>query len=255
MEFSARFHSDEACLEYLIQTRWPQGFVCPACNAAGGWWLAKQRRFECRSCHRQTSPLAGTPMHDSHLSLRLWFWAAYWMATHTPGISAVQLQRQLGIAKVDTAWFLLHRLRQGMVRENGEPLFGPVEADETHVGGPAEGHRGRGVAKARHTSLVIGAVEVRSVTGKSGKQTERAGRLRLQKIQSANEERIKAFLNKNVAMGSTLRSDGWKGYSSLALEGYRHLRQVQGTPNRAEELSPHIHRVFGNLKAWLLGIY
>ena len=255
LEFAARFHNDEVCLEYLIQSRWPEGFVCPACTAAGGWWLAKHRRFECKACHRQTSPLAGTLMHDSHMPPRLWFWAAYWMATHTPGISAVQLQRQLGIAKVDTAWFLLHRLRQGMVRENRDALSGIVEADETHVGGPAEGRRGRGVAKAPHTSLIIGAVEVRSMTTKAGNTIERAGRLRLEKIRAANEEVIKAFLNANVTLGSTIRSDGWRGYSSTALAGYQHLRQVQGTPERAGELAPHIHQVFGNLKAWLLGIH
>lgn len=191
-------------------------------------------------------------MHDSHLSVRLWFWAAYWVATHTPGISAVQLQRQLGVSKYDTAWFLLHRLRQGMVRENRDPLSGIVEADETYVGGPAEGRRGRGVMKAPHASLVMGAVEIRSVTHKAGKSIERAGRLRLQKIRSAGEEEIKAFLNGNVARGSTVRSDGWRGYSSSALGGYQHLRQVQGTPERAGELAPHIHQVFGNLKAWLL---
>lgn len=194
-------------------------------------------------------------MQDSHLPPRLWFWAAYWVATHTPGISAVQLQRQLGIAKVDTAWFLLHRLRQGMVRDNRDPLSGVVEADETHVGGPAEGRRGRGVAKAPDTSLVIGAVEIRSFTNKAGRPMKSAGRLRLQKVRSANEQVIKAFLNANVAMGSTLQSDGWRGYSSLALEGYEHVRQVQGTPERAGELAPHIHQVFGNLKAWLLGIH
>jgi hypothetical protein len=138
-------------------------------------------------------------MHDSHLPLRVWFWAAYWVATHTPGISAVQLQRQLGIAKYESAWFLLHRLRQGMVRANREPLAGVVEADETHVGGPAEGHRGRGVAKAPHASLVMGAVEVRSLTNKTGKSVERAGRLRLQKVRSASGEEIKLFLSSNVA--------------------------------------------------------
>ena len=133
LEFAAQFHSDAVCLEYLIQSRWPDGFVCPECRKPGGWWLADIRRFECKSCHHQTSTLSGTLMHGSHLPIRLWFWAAYLVATHTPGISAVQLRRQLGIAKTDTAWFLLHRLRQGMVRKDREPLSGIVEADETHI--------------------------------------------------------------------------------------------------------------------------
>ena len=96
LDFSVRFDTEEACFEYLRTIRWPDGFICPACSHRGGWWLKAYSRFECQACHRQLSPLSGTVMHRSHLPLRLWFWAAYFVSTHTPGISAVQLQRQLG---------------------------------------------------------------------------------------------------------------------------------------------------------------
>lgn len=142
MEFAAKFHNDEVCLKYLVENRWPEGFICPICHHKGGWWLKKYGRFECAKCHRQVSPLAGTLLHRSHLPVHQWFWAAYLVATHTPGISAVQLQRQLGIAKNDTAWFMLHRLRQGMVNVDRTPLSGLIEADETHIGGPAKGKKG-----------------------------------------------------------------------------------------------------------------
>ncbi len=255
LEFAARFHNDEVCLEYLIENRWPDGFICPKCGTKGGWWLSSIRRFECKTCHRQSSALAGTLMHRSHLPIRLWFWAAYLVTTHTPGISALQLQRQLGISKNDTAWFLLHRLRRGMVRENRELLSGLVEADETYVGGPAKNKKGRGVTAAVHKSLVLGGVEVRSYTTPKGVLKERAGRLRLQVTHSPRESEIKAFLNKNVTLGSTIKSDGWKGYSTTALNGYKHARQVQGKPENAQELAPHIHQAFGNLKTWLNGIH
>ncbi len=164
LDFSVRFHTEEACFEYLRAIRWPDGFMCPACGHRGGWWLKKYFRFECSSCHRQTSPLSGTVMHRSHLPLRLWFWAAYFVSTHTPGISAVQLQRQLSIKKVDSAWYLLHRLRRGMIRQNRERLAGTVEADETHIGGPVKGKTGRGVAKAKTKTLIAGAVEIVTYT-------------------------------------------------------------------------------------------
>lgn len=194
-------------------------------------------------------------MHRTHLPIHVWFWAAYLVTTHTPGISAVQLQRQLGISKVDSAWFLLHRLRQGMVRAERAPLGGIVEADESYVGGPAKGRKGRGVREAPTKTLIVGAVEIVSFQNKKGEHEERAGRIRLEILRSASEDNIGKFLKKNVAAGSTVRSDGWRGYSQTALKGYRHVRQVQGSPEYAKELAPHIHRVFSNLKSWLIGIH
>lgn len=255
IEFASTFHSDEICYQYLIESRWPDGFMCPKCYNKGGWWLEKYHRFECPICHRQTSPLSGTLMHRSHLPIHIWFWAAYLVSTHTPGISAVQLQRQLGILKIDTAWFLLHRLREGMVRELRSSLSGFIEADEAFVGGPAKEKKGRGVATSPNKSLIVGAVEIVTYETKNGMINEKAGRLRLQKIPAANEKEIKLFLNNNVALGSTIKSDGWTGYSHDAMIGYNHLRLIQESPQQASELAPHIHRVFSNLKTWLGGIH
>ena len=255
LEFATGFHNDAVCLEYLVENRWPESFICPSYGHKGGWWLKKYARFECVKCHKQTSPLAGTLMHRSHLPIHLWFWAVYLVATHTPGMSAVQLQRQLGIAKNDTAWFMLHRLRQGMVNTDRKPLSGLIEADETHIGGPSKGKKGRGVRKAENKTLIGGAVEILSYPTKNGKLIKKAGRLRLQTLPSASEEEIGKFLRANVALGSTIKSDGWSGYSSTSLAGYRHLREVQGNLKKGHELAPQIHQVFSNLKAWLLGIH
>lgn len=215
----------------------------------------KYARFECQKCHKHTSPLAGTLLHRSHLPIHLWFWATYLVATHTPGISAVQIQRQLGIAKNDTAWFMLHRLREGRVNLDRSPLSGLIEADETHIGGPAKGKKGRGVGDATNKTLIGGAVEIISHTTKSGEVKKKAGRLRLQILGNAGEDAIGKFIRANVAEGSPIKSDGWKGYSVTALKGYIHQQEVQGIPQKAHELAPQIHQVFSNLKSWLIGIH
>jgi hypothetical protein len=194
-------------------------------------------------------------MHRSHLPIQEWFWAAYLVSTHTPGISALQLQRQLGIGGYQNAWHLLHRLRQGMVNDNRSKLSGLIETDETHIGGPAKGKRGRGVAAAEHKSLVMGAVEVLVYTDAEGARRERAGRLRLEPIADGTEEALGAFLERNVEHGSKVRTDGWLGYSESALKKYRHYVRVVGDPSRAHKRFPHIHRVFSNLKAWLNGTH
>ena len=94
-EFRMQFATEEACVQYLIQSRWGDGFSCPRCQHGEYWYLPKRKLLVCRSCRKETSPTAGTLMHRSHVPIQEWFWAAYLVTTLTPGISALQLQRQL----------------------------------------------------------------------------------------------------------------------------------------------------------------
>jgi transposase-like protein len=254
-EFRGKFSSNAACLEYLVKCRWPDGFVCPKCSSKNACLLATRPVFKCRECLHQTYVMAGTIMHRSHLPLQEWFWAAYLMATHTPGISALQLQRQLGIGSYKNAWHLLHRLRKGMVNDGRTKLSGLVEVDEAIIGGPAKGKRGRGSTSAEHKSLVIGAVEVLVYEDKEGKRKERAGRLRLSMIDDASEDSLGPFLTNNIEAKSRVRTDGWPGYSETALSKYIHHVRIVGSPLRAHKRFPHIHKVFGNLKTWLNGTH
>ncbi len=203
--------------------------------------------YECEVCGRRTSPMAGTAMHRSHVGIQEWFWAAYLVATHTPGFSAKPLERQLG-CQYKTAWFMLHRLRRAMVNDSRSRLGGDVETDETIVGGPVRGKRGRAVTDLPTNTLVFGAVEVIRYTDKRAESAERAGRIRLATTVEADEESIGQFLLQNVEEGSMIRTDGWRGYSKTALSNYRH-RQTPGMR------ATHIHRAFGNLKTWLNGTH
>jgi transposase-like protein len=193
-------------------------------------------------------------MHRSHLPIQEWFWAAYLVATLTPGISATQLQRQLGVGSYQTAWFMLKRLRRGMVNDSRSLLSDLVEADETFVGGPVKGRKGRGVVQDENVALVIGVVEIMTYTTKKGVQKERAKRLRLRHIQHASAKTIRQFLDDSVTKGTAIRTDGWRGYSQTALKDYDHDQTIVGK-KPAHQLAPHIHRVFSNLKTWLQGTH
>lgn len=247
--------SEKACINYLIQNRWSEGFSCPNCGNDSYWMRNGRLLLICRRCRKNISPLAGTLMHNSHVPLHEWFWAAYLVSTLTPGISARQLQRQLGLGSYRTAWYMLGRLRKGMVNDKRSRLQGFVEADETIVGGPAKNKRGRGVVGAPHKSLVVGAVEVIRYVDKKGVKKEKSGRIRLSLIQHADEETIKRFLNDNIQKGSVIGTDGWRGYSKTALRGFIHNAQVQESSVKAHQLAPHIHRAFSNLKTWLTGTH
>lgn len=162
-EFQRLFPDDAACASYLEKARWESGFVCPRCEASGEPFRIASRPgvLTCRKCRSQTGLTVGTVMERSRTPLSIWFWAAYLAASQTPGISAVQLQRQLGLSRYETAFQLLHKLRAGMVRPDRDRIGGRanehVEVDETWVGGRTRGE-GRGV---HHKTLVACAVEVR----------------------------------------------------------------------------------------------
>src|SRR5207245_1746700 len=146
------------------------GFVCPRCGSTDAWWKASRRLFECKACRYQASVTAGTVMHRSRMPLRLWFWAAYLVTTHTPGLSARQFARQLDL-HYETAFQMLHELRAAMVREGRERLRGTVEVDEAYIGGARSGKGGRG---AYGKVLVAGAVEGRGrgpLNGSLGRQS------------------------------------------------------------------------------------
>jgi len=243
IEFQLRFQTAEACRAYLRYVRWPEGFCCPRCRGPQAFVLPRRTLDQCKTCGYQVSLTAGTVMHHSHLALPQWFWAAYLMSTLKPGISALQLQRSLGLGSYRTAWALCHKLRRAMVRPGREQLVGPVEVDEAFIGGPERGVVGR---QTETKMLVVVAVEVRE---------QRAGRVRMQVIPDASADSLIPFVVLNVASGSRVITDGWKGYAELAAKGYRHTPKPQRAPERASKLLPWVHRVISNLKTWLLGTH
>jgi len=242
-EFQRRFADEEACRLYLAASRWPDGYRCPRCGFGDALELPTRLLWRCKKCGRDTSVTAATVLHRTHTPLTQWFWAAYLITTHTPGMSALQLQRQLGIRRYETAWTMLQKLRRAMLRPRREPLRGTVEVDETYIGNQ-EGLRGGRELGDR--ALVVGAVEVRG---------RASGRVRLQAVPNASGASLTGFVKANVELATIVISDGWQGYASLSGMGYRHRPKTQGRPERAEVILPRVHRVFGNLKTWLRGTH
>jgi len=246
IEFQRRFSTDAACRDYLAESRWPDGYQCPRCGHVEFYRLTSRALRKCKSCEHQASVTAGTVLHRTHLALPLWFWAAYLVATHTPGISALQLQRQLGLSRYETAWGMLQRLRRGMVRPEQDPIGWMVEVDECFIGGVEEG---RGAARKTDSkkAIVIAAVEVRG---------RGSGRVRLAQLKNLSASSLTRFVERTVRPGSIVKTDGWKGYVGLGKhEEYNHQPVVQGQGKNAAKILPRVHRVFSNLKTWLNGTH
>lgn len=262
-EFQRLFPDEAACAAYLERARWNDGFICPRCGTTGDPYRYANRAgvLCCRKCRKETRLTAGTVMERTHTPLSVWFWAAYLVASQTPGMSAIQFQRQLGLSRYETAFQILHKLRAGMVRPDQDRIGGKteevVEADETWVGGRTRG-QGRGV---HGMVLVAGAVEVRQRKQASGGLNKRkngryAGRVRLALVPDRSAKSLGGFIESVVAPGAKIITDDWSGYASLAARGYIHTAIAQrGDPQVAEEFMPIIHLVFSNLKTWLRGIH
>src|SRR6201981_2814353 len=217
-QFQTDFATEQACQQYLTACRWPDGFSCPRCGHERAYALVNQGRHQCARCRHQVSLTSGTVLHRTKIPLTNWFWAAYLMTTDKRGVSALLVQRQLGMSRYETAWMMLHRLRRTMVNGTREPLHGEVEVDETWVGGEQAGLRGSRQLKGRRAALVLVAVE---------KRGRGSGRVRMKVIPDFKAKTIIPFLHQNVSLGSTIYTDGLKSFAGLNEVGFKHIARIQ----------------------------
>jgi len=181
-------------------------------------------------------------MDRTRQPLSHWLIAAWLLTTSKRGLSALELQRQMGLKFYEPAYHMLQKMRRAMVAPGRSMLGGRVEVDETYIGGPEPGARGRG---ALGKALVVGAVEVRD---------RGAGRVRLRVIARANAHDLHKFVRENVEEGATLVTDGSPSYDGLY--GYKRIEQIVGQAGlHADDVLPRFHTMVGNLKAWLLGTH
>jgi transposase-like protein len=246
--FIERFGTDERCHAYLFQKRWPDGFCCRACGHRQAWRLGRRNIYECAACGQQHSLLTGTIFEQTKTGLAKWFLAIYLVSASKGGISALELQRQMGFGSYQTAWTWLHKIRRAMVRPGRAALTAQVEADETYVGGAEPGKPGRGGGK----TVVAGAVE----SGRGKARGRRLGRLRLAVVPDVSAESLESFLGHNVERPATVTTDGWAGYGGLAAAGYRHAPiNLSASWGDAALRLPAIHLVFSLARRWLLGTH
>jgi transposase-like protein len=241
-EFEAWFGSEAACRTYLRRLRWADGFVCPACGVADQPAQMSRGLLRCRACGRQVSLTAGTIFQDTRKPLRTWFLAMWFITSQKNGVSALGLQRVLGLGSYETAWTWLHKLRRAMIRPGRDCLHGQIEVDETYVGAPDEGARGREPAGK---AIVVIAVE---------KDRRGFGRVRLRRIPDVSADSLQGFVRDTVEPGSAIQTDGWRGYAGLDAAGYPHtVTVISAASDPAHVVMPRVHKVASLLKRWLTG--
>ena len=249
-QFLEWFGDEAGCARYLERLRWPSGYACGHCGSQAEPYRASRGRLLCRACGHQSSITAGTLFDKTRTPLRVWLAAVWYVTSQKHGVSALGLQRVLGLGSYQTAWTMLHRLRRAMVRPGRERLAGRVEVDETllalgdrHVAFLRSGRRGE------HRRIVV-AVAIEHTDPKG------FGRIRLKRLKAANQASLREFVWASIEPGSLVTTDGSAAYAWLEEDGYRHERAVLlGTETAAHDALPGVHRIAALLKRWLLGIH
>lgn len=246
IDFYELFPNEEACWSHFLSLRWPDGFICPSCQATEGCFKPSRKIFECYGCKHQTSITAGTMFHKTKIPLAKWFWFIFFMATSKKGVSMLYLQQQLKINTYKTAWSMGHKIRQGMAVRNAlYALHGIVEVDEIFIGGKQtlENRRKCGNNK---TAFFMGVEE----NSKGGPLF-----VTFEEIESICEKQILPALEKSVAKGSKIISDG-EGAYVMAENGYKHERYIESKdPELAHEMLKWINTLTSNLKRFLLSTH
>ena len=268
-EAHEKFATDEQCLQYIEKMRWPDGIVrCPTCGDSNvekydrPLTNPEKRRskkrdpekenkrqwfYICRNadCREQFSPTAGTIFHKTHLPLIVWFQAIALMLNAKKGLSAKQLQRDLGIGGYKTAWYLNHRIREVMGEGAIPKLGGIVEVDETYIGGKQRGHKG----KLKSKDVVVGI-------------RERGGPLRLIKAESNTSEELAKHIQANVSADvEKVMTDEWRGYPAAmitaGIHGSKHetIRHKDKVYVMGEVHTNTIESAFSLLKRGIIGSF
>lgn len=244
IEFEKQFASDRQCKEYVSELRFPSGFLCARCGSTSHWKQSRDR-LTCSDCLAETTPLSGTLFHKSHIPLTVWFRACWWITNQKQGVSALGLQRALGLGSYRSAWMMMQKLRAAMVRPGRDRLAGELEVDEIYIGGPEV--EGKSYRSTKH--LILIAVEKRGSS---------IGRIRMKLIPSTCGWVLLEGVQDLIEPGSHVQTDGWPGYREIAKHGYKHQAIQMPTTRkekRAADTLPRVHRVASLFKRWMLGTY
>lgn len=203
----------------------------------------------CRHCKFQASVTAGSIFDKTRTELRVWFAAIWYVTNQKQGVSALGLQRVLGLGSYETAWTMLHRLRRAMVRPDRDLLHGEVEVDESYLAltdrKPPLSAKGRQSNTTK--AMVAIAVEV---------LPKGFGRIRIKRLDRGNQQSLQSFIMETVEAGSKVHSDGSGAYRKIEDLGFDHKVTVHlGSDVPAHQSMPGVHRVAALLQRWMMGTH
>ncbi len=248
-QFEAQFPDDETCLESIFQNRYGNLKECSSCKKATTFHKVNDRKcYECQWCGYQLHPLADTIFHKSETSLKSWFFAIWLFSNSKNGVSAKELQRQLGVS-YKCAWRIGHHVRMLCIATQ-KKLKNDVEADETYIGGKD---------KNKHFGNRVKGNQGRSLKTKTPVfgMVERDGQIIAQVVGDTQRSTVTPLIRHNVKLGSRLMTDEYYAYDLIRKEGYKHRRVNHGAGQYVKGIA-HTNTIEGfwsQLKRSINGTY
>ena len=245
-EFERHYGTEQQCRAIVIASRWPDGFICPACGQRRHSLVKTRDLFQCTACRHQTSPIAGTIFASTKLRLRIWFRAMYHMTQTKQGISSLELGRRLGVTQT-TAWKVKHKLKQVMMeRDADQQLTGRVEMDDAYLGGERSGGRGRG---ALGKTPFVAAVE----TTAEGKPV----RIKLRRVDGFSSKAVAVFAKRCLSASCTVVSDGLQCFAAVTKAGCSHqpIKTGGGAASARKPAFKWVNTALGNIKTSIVAPY
>ena len=242
LEFQQAFGSEEACLKYLFEKRWPEEFQCPHCGQGEYYFLKKRRLYQCRACGYQASVTAGTIFHKTRTPLRDWFWMIFLMSRQKAGVSMLALQKMLKMPSYQTVWTMGQKIRQAMASRNERyALKGLVEMDDAFFGGKGRGKRGRGAAKKAKVRVM------------AENRDDHPGFAAMQVVDELDAETVKKTAERWISAGETIKTDQYSSFGILTRSSFQHETDPVTYPEQASVRFPWVHTVISNCKNQLKG--
>ena len=241
LTWQQQFSTEDDCLEYLKEMKWPNGFICPRCGHDHSYEIRRRHLYECTQCKKQTSVTAGTLFHGSRITLIQWFWSIYFLGSDKGSISALRLSKLIEV-NWRTARLVLKKLRMAMGhRDSLYRLSGTIELDDALVGGRQKGKRGRGAAGKKN---VLIACESKG---------RKAGFIAMEVVDSICHFNVNEFVKKHLKPGQKVHSDALPALNIIAqTQNY----EARVTPSYlVDEWLPWVHIAIGHLKTFLLGTF
>ncbi len=226
-DFDRMYPDDKACLNEIFKNRYGHLKLCPQCKKETKFYKVKGRKcYACQYCGYQISPLADTIFHKSSTSLRNWFYSLYLFSVSKNGVSAKELERQLGVT-YKCAWRIAKQIRL-LFKQNKELLSDIVEIDETYIGDKHRGKRGRG---SENKTSVVGLAQ-------------RKGIIKAKVTKNTKSPTIKSIIKDNVEIGIDLVTDEYRSYNGLGKLGFKHFTINHGNEKWGEGIA-HVNTIEG----------
>lgn len=244
LAFQAKFPDEAACENHLIQTRWPEGFICGHCQSKMAWYIPSRRTFQCKECRRQESITANTRFHRSRTSLKEWFLAIYLVCESKKGISGLGLARHLGMKDERRAYTLKGHIQKAMSERNNRYLLqGFVEVDEAFFGGKTQGQGTGGLGK----TAVLVAVSVN--------EQDTPDFVRFQVIDNTRANTIEKVAKTMLAQTCQVVTDAHPSHNHFSEIFQEHIPCTQEKPAQSREYLPWVHILISNAKRFILGTH